>query len=898
MCSYLMRLKLFAALGFAAGILSAFPVVASAQSQGGTQVSKEELIRQAMSKGYDPSMRQGLENIEGMGDLEKLKNAATGGTTTGKTGGTTSKTGTKTTDRTRKDSDLKNLEYDRRNNGVDTKGGDYRREQDRQSDYRKRTVYDKEGNLVDAETGEVFETADGTVTALGEQNMVAGAGSRTVTDPRLDAIGKLTPLEAQRLKEAQKHIKDSVLRNSVFGREIFSARNLTFAPTYNLPTPANYVLAAGDRLFIDLWGDAEANYDIKVSPDGFITVPDAGVINVGGLTVEAAENRIRGKMASTVSGLNDGRVQLKLSLGDIRSIKVNIIGEASMPGTYTLPSLATLFNALYEAGGVSDIGSLRSIKLVRGGKQVADLDVYEYLLGGKQGVNVGLQDNDMIIVQPYENLVKVAGKIKRPRIYELKRGETAGDLLAYAGGFMGEAYKDNLTVNRKSGRMMSVHSVPTDDFGLFAMADGDSVAVGEVIRQYANRVTVDGAVWRPGDYELTDSLVTLKDLIKKAEGIRGDALMSRAQIVRLNDDYTFEVVAVDLRQLLDGAVPDIKLRAEDLVRIPSVNTLKEGFTIDVKGEVNTPQTLLFRENMTIEDAVVMANGLKESASLARIEVARRVKNPNSTEPSDRIAELFQFTIPADLGLSEETAGFRLQPFDEIYIRSSPGYSKQNSVFAEGELLFDGEYVLSSNNDRLTDLVAKAGGVTPEAYVRGAYLKRKLTEQRYERMETLMDLSARGKAATGDTIVMKRLQVGDYYPIAINLEAALKAPSSYENLVLEEGDKLVVPKFNNTVTISGAVLYPCTVTYVEKFKIKDYIARGGGYADRAKKRPFVIYANGLPDSRHGGKWPKIEPGCEIVVPQKPPKGPGIRFADVMGMMNSTVSMAAMLTSILK
>lgn len=852
-----------------------------------------EMIRQAQSSGYNSDLRKGLE---GLGDLEKLKGGVSSSTDkNGAKSGT--KTKTTSTDRTRKDSDLKNLEYDRRNNGVDTQSAEYRRQQEAQNNYRKRTVRDKDGNLVDAETGEVFEKADGTVTALGQQNRIPGSGT-TITDPRLDALGKLTPAEAERLKREEKRIRDSILRNSVFGREIFSARNLTFAPTYNLPTPVNYVLAAGDRLFIDLWGDAEANYDLKVSPDGFITVPDAGVIHVGGLTVEAAENRIRNKLASTVSGLNDGTVDLKLSLGDIRSIKVNIIGEASMPGTYTLPSLATLFNALYEAGGVSDIGSLRSIKLIRGGKQVAELDVYEYLIGGKQEVNVGLQDNDMIIVQPYENLVKVTGKVKRPRIYELKKGETADDLLHYGGGFMGEAYKDNLTVNRKSGRMMSVHSVPTGEFAEFVMADGDSVAVGEVIRQYANRVTVEGAIWRPGDYELNDSLTTLKELIRKAEGIRGDALMSRTQIVRLNDDYTFSVESVDLQGLLNGTVADVRLKPEDLVRIPSVNSLKEGYTIDVKGEVNTPQTLLYRNNMTIEDAILMANGLKESASLARIEVARRVKNPNSTEPSDRIAELFQFNIPADLGLSPEAASFTLQPFDEVYIRRSPGYSEQNSVFAEGEFLFNGEYVLSTNNDRLSDLVAKAGGLTPEAYIKGAYLKRQLTEEQIARQETLFDLSERGKAATGDTIVMKKKEVGDYYPIAIDLTAALTDPASLENLVLEDGDVLVVPKFNNTVTISGAVLYPCTVTFVKGQRIKDYIARGGGYAARAKKRPFVIYANGLPDSKRGGRWPKIEPGCEIVVPSKPPKGTGMSAAEIMSLATSTVSMGAMITSIFK
>lgn len=877
-----MTIKTIAASVLGVGLLIGNTLTASAQ----TTAAQEELIRQAMSQGYDSGLQQ---KLEGVGNLDKLG------------GSGSSKSGLKSTstDRSRKDSDLKNLEYDRRNNGIDTQNPDYLRQLNAQNDYRVRTVRDKEGNLVTAETGEIFETADGTVTPQRQQNLAPVSGE-TITDPRFEAARKPTPAETQRRKDEEKQIRDSVLRNSVFGREIFSARNLTFAPTYNLPTPANYVLSGGDRLFIDLWGDSEANYDLKVSPDGFIAVPEVGVINVGGLTVEAAENRIRNKMAPTMTGLNNGAIQLKLSLGDIRSIKVNIIGEASMPGTYTLPSLATLFNALYEAGGVSDIGSLRSIQLIRDGKKVEELDVYDYLIGGKQEVNVGLQDNDMILVQPYENLVRVTGKIKRPRIYELKRNETVSDLLKYAGGFMGEAYKDNITVNRKSGRMMTVHSVPVEDYAAFAMTDGDNVAVGDVIRQYANRVTVEGAVWRPGDYELSDSLTTLKELIKKAEGIRGDALMSRTQIVRLNDDYTFTVEAIDLQELLKGTIADVPLKREDLVRIPSVNSLKERYTIDVKGEVNTPQALLFRDNMTIEDAILMANGLKESASLARIEVARRIKNPNSTESSDRIAQLYQFNIPADLGLSAETASFKLQPFDQIYIRRSPDYSEQNSVFAEGEFLFDGEYVLSTNHDRLSDLVAKAGGFTPEAYIKGAYLKRQLTQEGLTRQETLLDLSQRGKAATGDTILIKQMHVGDYYPIAIDLIAALEDTSSLSNLTMEKGDKLVIPKFTNTVTISGSVLYPCTVTYTEGEKIRDYIARSGGYAARAKRRPFVIYANGQPATRRGGHLPKIEPGCEIVVLTKPPKRPRMRMgpAEIMSLATSTISMGAMVTSLIK
>lgn len=687
------------------------------------------------------------------------------------------------------------------------------------------------------------------------------------------------------------------LENTVFGREIFSSQNLSFAPSFNIATPPNYILSTGDRLFIDVWGTAQANYDVKISPDGFINLPRTGLIQVAGQTVEQAESRIRSKMSESISGLRDGTVQMKLTLGDIGSIKVNIIGEASVPGTYMLPTLATLFNALYSAGGVNDIGSLRNIKLVRGGKQIATLDVYEYLIGGKQSVNVGLQDNDLIVVQPYDNLVKISGKVKRPRIFELKKNETASQLLEYAGGFMGGAYKEYLTVYRKSGRQQTIHTVGEDEFRQFTMTDGDEVLVGDVIPQFANRVTIQGAVWRPGDYELNKSLTTLKELIQKAEGIRGDALQSRTQIVRLKNDYTFEILSVELNALLNDRIPDITLHPEDLVRIPSINTLREEFFIEVRGEVNNPGVKIYGDNMSLEDAILMADGLKESASLKRIEIARRVKNPNSIEPSERIAELYEFDIRGDFGISPEGAGFKLHPFDVINIRRSPGYNEQQIVTAEGQFIFNGEYVLSQNNERLSDLVSKAGGLTTEAYVKGAFLKRQLTEDRYQIEANLQELAERGTAATGDTILNHRYKVGDYYIVAVDLPTALSDPESEQNLILQEGDRLIVPKQENTVTVRGAVLYPSTVPYEKGRNISHYIARGGGYADKAKKRPFIIYANGQPAAKNKGRWPTVEPGCIIVVPQKSLKPNRMGPAEIMSLTSSTVSMGAVITSLI-
>lgn len=699
----------------------------------------------------------------------------------------------------------------------------------------------------------------------------------------------------------QKFVKDSMLKNSIFGHDIFSGRNLSFAPSYNMPTPTNYVLGSGDKLLIDVTGSVSSSYDPIISPDGAVMIPNVGLIPVAGMTIEAATKRIRERLASTVEGINSGDASVNVSLGDVRSIKVNIIGEASMPGTYTLPAISSLFNAIYSAGGVNEIGSMRNIKLIRDGKQIAALDIYDYLLHNKQEVNMGLRDGDMIVINPYENLVTVRGNVKRPRIYEMRKGQNVKELIGYAGGFTGDAYTGQVNVDRKSGLQKSIHSVASNQFELFTLTDGDTLRVDTIIDKYANRVTVVGALWRPGDFELKDSTNSVLRLINQARGLKGDAMLNRAQIIRQRPDLTLEVIAFDLGAMINGTIPDIELQAEDILKVATINSLQEEQTFVIKGEVNIPDSILpFKHKMTIQDAIMLAGGLKESASLARIEVARRVKNPNSTETTNRIAELFEFKIPKDLVIDPETANFELQPFDQVFIRPSPGYSKQQAAFIFGDVIFPGEYVLLSRSDRLSDLVMKAGGLGPEAYAKGAYLKRRVSEDRLARIETLESLNQRGKSVFGDTVLNKKMKIGDYYPIAIDLTTAVLAPDSPENLILQEGDMLVVPKFSSTVTISGAVLFPCVVTYQEGMKIKDYVARGGGYASRAKKSPFIIYANGMPLSRRSGRNPVVEPGCEIVVPQKELKkglstmGP----MEISTLASSTVSMLAVLTSLFR
>lgn len=510
---------------------------------------------------------------------------------------------------------------------------------------------------------------------------------------------------------------------------------------------------------------------------------------------------------------------------------------------------------------------------------------------------MGLKDNDMIVINPYENLVSAAGKVKRPIRYEMRKNETVADLINYSGGFTGDAYTEIVSVDRKAGRKKSIYSVPVKEFAEFTLADGDSITISEVIDKYENRLNVSGAVWRPGDYQFDDSTNTVLKLISRAQGLRGDALLSRSQIIRQRPDMEFEVISVDLGALINGRLPDVELQAEDMLSIPAINSLKETQNISVKGEVNHPDTVMpYRYNMTIQDAVMLAGGLKESASLARIEVVRRVKNPHATSSDGRIAEVFSFTIPEDMVIDPATAGFTLEPFDQIYIRPSPGYSSQLSVFVQGEVTFPGEYVISSSYDRVTDLINKAGGMAPEAYPKGAYINRKVTQDRLARIRTLQSLSNRGKSVLGDTIMTGAVKEGDYYPVAIDLVSILTNPSGTDNLILQQGDQLVIPKYNSTVTISGAVLYPCVVSYTEGDRIKDYIVKGGGYANRAKKRPFIIYANGMPLSRKAGINPRVEPGCEIVVPQKEAKR-SMGVGEIFSMTSTLVSMMAVISSVL-
>lgn len=714
------------------------------------------------------------------------------------------------------------------------------------------------------------------------------------TDPSFPSV------EEQRKDNMEK----GELEKIVFGREIFSDKNLSFSPDLNIPTPKGYVLSAGDEVLINVWGDSELNLKLKISPDGTIIIPNVGPVALSGLTIETAENRIRqelGRIISTlVEGENGTNTYVSVSLGQIRSMKVHIVGEAVAPGTYTLPSFATLFNALYAAGGVNDIGSLRSVKVYRNSKEIANLDVYDYLLNGKFDTNIRLEENDMIIIGPYETLVSASGKVKRNRLFEMKKGETLQQLLSMTGGFTGDAYTKDVRVKRKSGTRYRISTVPADEFGSFIMQDGDSLVVDSIIPYYENRLTITGAVWRPGEYELSPSVHTVKQLVAQAAGLKGDEFTGRAQIVRLNPDFTSTMFAVNIRGILNGTEPDVELKPEDELIIPSLFDLREPYTIKVCGAVNYEDTVLpYRHNLTVEDAIVMAGGLKESAATVQVEVARRIKDPMSLKTSNRIAEEYTLTLSEGLGLVSGDTILTLEPFDEVYVRYSPGYQEQQAVEIKGEVIFAGNYVLAEKNARLSDIVKKAGGVTPDAYVKGASLKRQLTEDEMRRLETLLDLSTNKQSK--DSVALSMVNIKDY-SVGIDLEKALAAPGGPDDVVLRDGDKLYVPQQQSTVKISGAVVYPNSVTYMKGMTVGKCLSQAGGYNDIARKYPIVIYMNGKVATTRRRfiffkHYPKVEPGCEILIPAKSQRDRKTSLAEVLSIASSTTSMAAMVTSIM-
>lgn len=681
----------------------------------------------------------------------------------------------------------------------------------------------------------------------------------------------------------------------IFGRNIFNNKNLTFAPSQNLATPANYKLGPGDEVIIDIWGANENTIRQTISPDGYISVENLGLVFLNGKTIKEADNYLRKELNKIYSGITEENPtsEIKVTLGQIRTIQINVMGEVELPGTYALSSLSTVFHALYKAGGVNELGSLRNIQLMRNGQKVATVDVYEFMLKGKTLSDIRLQEGDVIIVPPYELLTHIEGKVKRPMYYEMKTGETVKSLIEYAGNFTGDAYTKNVRITRQNGREFQIYTVDDIDYSVFKLMDGDSLTVSAMLKRFENKLEIKGAVFRPGIYQYSGQLNTIKQLVAKAEGVTGDAFMGRAVLHREREDLTKEIIQVDLKGILNGTKPDIALQRNDELYIPSIHDLQDIGTISIFGEVARPGEFPFAENATLEDMIIQAGGLKESASTVRVDVSRRIKNSKGTETPNEIGEMFHFALKEGFVIDGEP-GFKLKPYDQIFVRKSPAYQPQINVKVNGEILYEGTYALTQKTERLSDLVQKAGGVTPYAYIKGARLVRRINAEERMRMQSVLDM-AENTAEGSDSIDLKKLDLGNVYYVGIDLEKALAKPKSDADLVLREGDELIIPEFNNTVRISGAVMYPNTVSYANNKSLSYYIEQAGGYGNRAKKsKAYIVYMNGQVKKARSHSSSIIEPGCEIIVPSKE-KNPH-SLQNILSIATTSASLATMIASI--
>lgn len=719
-----------------------------------------------------------------------------------------------------------------------------------------------------------------------------------------DELGKIIPDTAAIVKQYYDNKKTKA--HKVFGRDIFNNKELSFEPNMNIATPQNYRLGPGDAVIIDIYGASQKSEQCTVSPDGDVVIEGYGPVAVSGLTVAQANARLRSTLGSRYSSS-----RIKLTVGQTRTIMVNVMGEVKLPGTYTLSAFATVFHALYMAGGTNDIGTLRNIKVYRNNRLVTVVDIYDYILNGKLTGNVRLADNDVIVVGPYDCLVNISGKVKRPMFYEMKKNESVASLLKYSGSFTGDAYNKAVRVNRKTGKEYAVFNVGEFDFANFHIADGDSVMVDSIIPRYANTVEVKGAVFRPGMYNLGEQVNSVRSLIEHAEGTTEMAFTNRAVLHRMKEDRTLKVISVDLVGIMNGTTPDIPLQENDVLFVPTKTESIEQRTITIRGEVQFPGVYKYADNETIEDFVLQAGGLTDKASTVNVSVSRRVTDPKALAPDSVIAKLYTLSLKDGFVVDGEP-GFTLMPFDEVYIRKSPAYMEQKNVSVEGEVMFAGTYTLSANNTRLSDLYRKSGGTNGLGYIRGARLLRRATEAEKQRMRTALQMemeqqqknilqlaaSSNGsnlqQAAEGaKNANLSRFNVPDEYPVGIDLELAIKNPGSDADMVLREGDRLIVPQYNGTVKVNGAVMYANTVAFEKGKRASYYIDQAGGYAsDAVKSRAYIIYMNGkVAKLSHGAK---VQPGCEIVIPAKLKRK--MTIAETMSLGSSLSSIAAMIATI--
>lgn len=739
-----------------------------------------------------------------------------------------------------------------------------------------------------------FEAQQGSETAVTTQSV-----SSMNRERRHDSSNDVT---VDKMDEIDREIDEGgdgiVSARQIYGHKVFNSRALTFEPSDNLATPQNYRLGPGDEVIIDIWGTSEDHLRQTISPEGSIMISQVGPVYLNGMTIADANRHVKGIFAKKYAGVTDAETDVQVTLGQVRTIQVDIMGEVATPGTFRLSPFSSVFHALYRAGGINSIGSLRNIQVLRNGKKIAGVDIYDYLFDGKTAGNIRLQEGDVIIVPPYEQLVNIDGNVKRPMYYEIKPGETIQTVIDYAGGFTGDAYSGMVRLARQSATENELYNIDREEFASYRLKDGDILTVGTILDRYANRVELKGAVYRPGMFAINKELSTVGQLIKKADGLTDDAYADRVLLYREGPELQLEVLSLDLKAILNGTAPDVKLKRNDLLVISSIKEIQDRGQLSIQGHVARPGTYPFADNTTLEDLILQAGGLLDGASTARVDISRRIVNPSSTTPTEQLSENYSISVVGGLAQGEGQ-NFIMKPYDVVIVRRSPGYVPQEMVNIGGEVLFAGNYALEKRNERLSSIISRAGGLIEGAYKKGAYLTRKLTDEEYKMRQETLRLAMSNQDGHGDSISLSKIQVSDRYSVGIDLEKAIAYPGSTYDVIVQPGDVLFIPEQQSTVKIAGDVMFPNTVVFVPGKKLSYYIDQAGGYGQRAKKgKAFIVYMNG--SVAKAKRNTPIEPGCQIIIPSKPEKM-GTDWTKVLALatsFSSVATMAATITNIFK
>ncbi len=739
-----------------------------------------------------------------------------------------------------------------------------------------------------------FEAQQGSETAVTTQSV-----SSMNRERRHDSSNDVT---VDKMDEIDREIDEGgdgiVSARQIYGHKVFNSRALTFEPSDNLATPQNYRLGPGDEVIIDIWGTSEDHLRQTISPEGSIMISQVGPVYLNGMTIADANRHVKGIFAKKYAGVTDAETDVQVTLGQVRTIQVDIMGEVATPGTFRLSPFSSVFHALYRAGGINSIGSLRNIQVLRNGKKIAGVDIYDYLFDGKTAGNIRLQEGDVIIVPPYEQLVNIDGNVKRPMYYEIKPGETIQTVIDYAGGFTGDAYSGMVRLARQSATENELYNIDREEFASYRLKDGDILTVGTILDRYANRVELKGAVYRPGMFAINKELSTVGQLIKKADGLTDDAYADRVLLYREGPELQLEVLSLDLKAILNGTAPDVKLKRNDLLVISSIKEIQDRGQLSIQGHVARPGTYPFADNTTLEDLILQAGGLLDGASTARVDISRRIVNPSSTTPTEQLSENYSISVVGGLAQGEGQ-NFIMKPYDVVIVRRSPGYVPQEMVNIGGEVLFAGNYALEKRNERLSSIISRAGGLIEGAYTKGAYLTRKLTDEEYRMRQETLRLAMSNQDGHGDSISLSKIQVSDRYSVGIDLEKAIAYPGSTYDVIVQPGDVLFIPEQQSTVKIAGDVMFPNTVVFVPGKKLSYYIDQAGGYGQHAKKgKAFIVYMNG--SVAKAKRNTPIEPGCQIIIPSKPEKM-GTDWTKVLALatsFSSVATMAATITNIFK